>query len=458
MGNNYGDVGPYGADNPYGGSTSSSSCNCGLTWRYEATDIRTGRVKAVLQPIKIQWEEYLSKPGQGTLEISTRQYKMQQIFAHTTGLYVSIVHNHPNEITGVNEVTRECVFGGYIESHGTTTPQTTTVGIVTIDQYLFERALADADSGLAYAVADRDQNLIGAQLVSAAHWNGLPLTASWDESDYKRDRNWQPWELKNLGDAVEELVNELNGPDYEVLHYYTEGVGWNSVMHFADHIGVDRGVKLRSDFEGVAYQNQTDGKDHATRTYGVGQGEEAAQLLSVAYDSGASDIGYPEFHQVVAWKDVADQSTLDSFTRGNVVNHRDPVSSPGMTIAGYPDDEHPTIPSASRMRNGDRVYVDIQNGLNTFQGFARILSQQWIIEPEKPLLRTPAFLPEVRSGESVRVMPSLNPPTDAPDPPPSPTPGTPPPLASAEPKAGLVSQMSDARITESSGMTHSRKW
>lgn len=455
---NYGDVGPYGADNPYGGGLGgASSCSCGLTWRYEATDLRTGRVKAVLKPIKIDWEEYLSKPGQGTLEISTRDYKMQQIFAHTTGLYVSIVHSHPNEVTGVNEVTRECVFGGYIESHGTSSPSVTTVGTVTIDQYPSERTLADADSGLAYQVTGRDQNQIGAELVNAAGWSGIPLTGTWEPSAHVRDRDWKAWELKNLGDAIQELVNELEGPDYELRHYYSDGY-WRSEMHFADTIGEDRGVRLRSDFEGVAYQNQTDAADHATRTYGVGQGEEAAQLMSVAYDAGADNIGYPEFHAVMAWKDVADQATLDSYTRGNVVNHRDPVSSPGITVAGYPDDDHPTIPSASRLRNGDRVYADIQNGLNTFQGYARVLSQQWIIQPESPLLRTPALLPEVRSGESVRLMPNLNPPTSAPNPPGSPTPGTPPPLTSSEPKAGLVSKMDDPRITESSGMTHSGKW
>lgn len=456
MPDNYGDVGPYGADNPYGGA-GSGSCGCGLVWRYEATDLKTGRVKAVLHPIKIDWETFLSKPGQGTLEIATREYRMQQIFAHTTGLYVSIVHNHPDPDTGETVVTRECVFGGYVETHGTSTPTTTKVGIVTIDQYLHERALADEDGGLAYAVSDRDQNLIGAQLVNAAHWGGIPLTASREPSAHVRSRNWQAWELKNLGEAIDELVNEENGPDYDLSHYYDNGY-WNSVMHFADKIGVDRGVRLRSDFEGVAYQNQTDAKDHGTRTYGVGQGEETAQLLSVAYDEDATKVGYPEFHQVVAWKDVDDQTTLDSFTRGNVANHRDPISTPGITIAGYPDSDHPTIPSASRLVNGDRVYADIQNGLNTFQGFARVLSQQWIIEPGQPLMRTPGLLPEVRAGESVRLMPKLNPPTTAPDPPPSPTPGTPPPLSSSEPKAGLVSKMTDSRINESSGLAHSRKW
>lgn len=453
---NYGDYGPYGADNPYGGAESSGGCSCGDVWRYEACDIRTGRVKAVLKPISKRWEGNLSKPGTGDLVLATREYKMQQIFAHTTSLYVSIVHKH-FDIDGNLTIEREPVFGGYIETHGTQTPSTTQVGTVTIDQYLFERVMADADSGLAYAVRGRDQNLIGAQLVNAAAWNGIPLTASWETSAHTRDRNWQAWEFKNLGEAIQELCNEVNGPEYRVDHYYNNGY-WRSVMHFADHIGNDNGLRLRSDYEGLNYQNQTDGSNHATRTYGVGQGEEEEQLFSVAYD--AADI-YPEFHQVVAWKDVADVPTLEGLTRGNVVNHRDPISTPGITVAGYPNTSQANtliIPSASQMSIGDRVYADIQNGLNTFQGFARILSQEWIIEDGKPLLRTPGLQPEVRAGESVRLMPSLNPPTSAPEPPPSPTPGTPPPLQTAEPKPGLVSQMSDTRITESSGMTHSRKW
>jgi hypothetical protein len=443
----------YGDTNPYGGGE-SSSCACGLTWRYEATDLATGRVKAVLKPMGIQWEENLSKPGAGTLVLATREYKMQQVFAHTTGLYVSIVHNHPDPDSGEYTVTREPVFGGYIQSHGTSTVITTTLGVVTFDQYLFDRLMADPDSGLAYAVTGRDQNLIGAQLVSAAAWDGIPLTSGYTASAHKRDRNWQAWELKNLGDAVQELVTEENGPEYQLQHFYNNGY-WRSKMLFADRIGTDKGVRLRSDFELLAYQNQTDGKDHATRTYGVGAGDEAAQLLSVAYDEAGI---YPEFHKMVAWKDVTDQTTLNSYTVGHVVNHRDPISTPGGTVAGYPDDDHPNIPSASQMGTGDTVTVDIKNGLNTFQGKARILSQEWVIQDGQPLMRTPGLQPVVRAGESVRLMPSLNPPTDSPDPPPSPTPGTPPDLGSSEPKPGLVSQMSDTRITESSGMTHSRKW
>lgn len=415
---------------------------------FEATDIATGRVKAVLKPVAINWESFLSKPGTGELVLATREYEMQQVFAHTTGLYVSIVHNHDGEVT------RECVFGGYVEAHGTQTVTTTQVGIVTIDQYMMERNIADADGGLAYAVSQRDQNLIAAQLVNAAKWDGLPITAQISPSQFKRDRNWQAWELKNIGEALQELVNEENGPEYEVQHFYSGGY-WRSVMVFADRIGSDQGIRLRSDYEGLTYQNQTDAKDHATRVYGVGAGDETAQLLSVAYDAASI---YPEFHQVVAWKDVTDQTTLDGLTRGHVVNHRDPVSTPAMTIAGYPDDQHPTIPSVSQLRNGDRVYVDIQNGLNTFQGYARVLSQEWVIQDGQPLLRTPGFQPEVRAGESVRLMPSLNPPTSSPNPPTAPTPGTPPPLNSAEPKAGLVSQIKDSRIQEASGMTHSRKW
>lgn len=447
----YGDTGPYGADNPYGGSD-TASCSCGDVWRYEATDLRTGRVKAVLKPISIRWEDNLSKPGQGDLVLATREYQMQQIFAHTTGIFVSIVHNH-----GEGVIEREPVFGGYVETHGTQTPSTTQVGLVTVDQYWNERNIADADGGLAYAVADRDQNLICAQLNNAAAWNGIPLTAEWTASTQLRSVNWQAWELKNIGEAIQEMVNNLNGTEYRIQHFYNNGY-WRSVASFADHIGADRGIRLRSDFEGLDYQNQTDASNHATRTYGVGQGEESDQLLSVAYD--AADI-YPEFHSVQAWKDVDNQTTLDGLTRGHVVNHRDPISTPGMTIAGYPNASQPstlTIPNASQLQTGDRVYVDIQNGLNTFQGFARVLSQEWVIEDGKPLLRTPGFQPEVRAGESVRLMPSLNPPTSAPEPPPSPTPGTPPPLSSHEPVPGVVSKMTDSRITESSGLAHSRKW
>lgn len=443
MPNNYGDVGPYGADNPYGGGGHSSSCVCGDIWRFEVTDFRTGRVKAVIHPISASWETNWSKPGRGQMVIATREYEAAQIFPDASGIFVSRVL-----VDDDGNLSRDCVFGGRFTAYGGSSGGATTIGLVTVDEYLDHRNIADADSGLAYSATTKSQTEIARDLIAFAAWNGTPLTALALPSAHTRDRNWQAWEHKNIGEAIQELVNEdADGLKYEVRPAYDNGY-WRSVIRFADDIGEDRHVELRSDRDGYEYQVQVDAKNHATRVYGIGQGEEAAQLEVVAYDAGNK---YAEFHKVVAWKDVPDLSTLSGLTKGEVVNFRDPVATPGMSIAGL-------TPSPAMLVNGDRLYVDIKYGLISFQGYCRLLSQNWEFASEAPLARTLGFQPEVRAAESVMLMPAQNPPTSSPNPPTTPTPGTPPDLVSAEPKPGLISQMQDDRITEASGMDHSRKW
>lgn len=428
----------------YGGS---GCCICGEGWRIEATNLATGVVKAVLHPISMEWQEVYSKPGQGSLMVPTRDPSADDIWPHQTGIYISRVQP---------DGTRRCNFGGYVETFSGTSGGATTLGLQPLDEYPFHRLLVDDDEGLAYSTpgyVDADnpgpglsQTQIAVDLLNyAVAGSGyIPLRGVATASTQLRVRHWDPWQFKNLGEATQELVNDINGVKYQLTHQFFENPArWVTTQTFSDELNVDRGVVLRGDFEGWQYGLEVDAKDQGSRVYGVGTGEGAAQMFSVAYDV---DAGLPEFQKTLAWKDVSIPATLDDYTRGAVTNYRDPASTPSMTIAGL--DEVPP----ETLLVGDIVYPEMGYGVITYRGEqSRLSSIAWRVGVDEPVSRTLSFLPIIRPSLSVKTqVPAVEPPPTTPEQGDNPPPTTPiaPPIG----PAGLVVKVNVSALNEVSGM------
>lgn len=410
-------------------------CVCGQGWRVETTHLQTGQVLAVLHCVSMEWSVPDSQVGVGQIQVATREPAAADIFPTDVGIYISRV---------LPDGTRFGHFGGYIEGFNGDQSSDTRIAFPSIEEYLFHRLLADADSGIRYQADQRQQTLIAADLVGLAAWNGIPLFADPRPSTQLRDRVWEEWELKNLGEALDELTKVESGVRYRLHHEYNNGF-WRTRIEFADTFEVNRGIVLRSDEEGWKYGLEIDGKNKATRVYAVGEGEEAAQLISVAYDE--SNTG-PEWHAAPAWKDVVEQSTLDDHAVGHVARFRDPVATPGMTVAGM-------HPEPQNLVTQDRVTVDIGFGVLTYKGEAFIQSQTWKVQVDEPVQRVLAFQPVERSSLSIKTqVPIVSPePAPAPVTPPG---QQPPQTAQPDPKPGLLCRIATSTITESSGLQYSR--
>jgi hypothetical protein len=403
--------------------THTSDCICGDQWRFETTDLSTGQIKGVLHPISADWVEKNSSPGDGSLMLPTRAVSPADVWPHDTGLYIS-------QVIDGERVGR---WAGIIDQYDAGSDNTTNIGMQGIDEYLFHRVIADNESGITKTWTNVKQTQIAKELVDlAVTTEGIPLVPIAGDSTVFRDRTYNSWELKNIGEAIEELTQVINGVQYRLEHVYNKDQGkWSTRIIFVDVIGNDQGVELRGDIEGSSYKVQVDAKDHATYVYATGEGAEEAQLRASAYDEAGL---YPRFHATPSWASVSVQETLNQHAAGHVVDYRDPIATPSMTIPGL----HPT---PEELQLGDRVLIQFSYGLAQYDGYGYILSIGWSLSDGSPVMRALNFQPEVRAGLSMRSQQSNT------------APG--PPVAPAPP-AGAVSNLKDPRIIDSSGMAHSK--
>lgn len=408
---------------------------CGNGFRLEATDLATGRVKAVLHPVRFNLPEILSTPSAGSLTLATGDVTVSDIWPHLTGIYFSRVVDDE----------RQCLWAGYVDQYAIPrTPELVSVGVVSMDTYLSERVMANADEGISYAVDDRQQTLIAKDYVDMAQWNGIPLTAIAEPSEFEREASYLASDYKNLGQALAELVAVDDGPEYTLEHTYNDPGMWSSVIRFQDVVGDDRNIFLKSDREGLNCGITSDAKSHATRAYAIGAGTEEQQLVSIAHDAATI---YPEFHASPAWKDTADVSTLETRAVGHVATFRDPTTTPTMSIAGMEPD--PDV-----LRVGDTVSALIIAKSFSFgdpkdptgpSGKARLSGVEWVLQVDAPIIRVLTLQPVIRPALSILVK-SIIPPEVPGDNQPSPGDG------GTEPVGGLVTTIKDGRIQESSGL------
>lgn len=421
---------------------------CGDGWRFEATDLATGRVKAVLHPISADWEDALCQPSTASLLLATQDPSADDVFATETGLFVSRVAE--------DGLTREPFWGGFVVDTSGEGGGAFTVAAVSMDGYLSHRLLADDDGGirltvtqvavppgvagtklykpvdttaandvLVYVDPAFETAVVAKTLVLVTQprqlfptGNGIPLTPTlaapvanlWADTGF----NW--WDFKNIGSAIREMVEATPGLKYWVTHAWDDGY-WSSEIVFSDAIGTTRDYTLRSDYEGWKYGLRVDGKDKATRVYGIGSGSEATTLFSVAYDAAERA---PEFQATVSWKDQTNPTIIDQLTAGYVTDHRDPVAVPAMTLIGLPDTDDPATgyPPPSLLQPGDKFEVDIGYGAITVRDIqVKCLGVASKLEQGKPLQRVIAMLPVVRPSDSIRTQTparSLDVPAEAP--------------------------------------------
>jgi hypothetical protein len=163
-------------------------------------------------------------------------------------------------------------------------------------------------------------------------------------------------------------------------------------MRFLDVVGSNKNVILRGDIEGATYGVSVTAKDQATYVYALGEGSEADQLTAIAFDSG--DI-YPRFTAVPSWPDVSIYDTLLEHAKGYIVDNRDPIATPSMTIPGL-------NPAPENLALGDVVTVTFDFGLAKFDGLCKILSIGWSLQDGSPVTRSLTFQPIIRPNDSVR--------------------------------------------------------
>lgn len=482
---------------------------CSEGWRFETTELGgedAGRVKSVLHPISVEWEDGYARSSTGSMVLATRDPAAEDIWSGATGIYISQV---------MKDGTRRPRFGGYIPRFNGA-GGATTVAFKSIDAFLDKRLLAGpsypyelqvasisspfpipvqaftfelfkapagvGDLILESGITTGGNAALAAFLVEVARGGveGPPflgiktLTSSWVEPT--SDLEWNGgiysrwWEFKNIGQAIRELVEAENGIKYRLEHTYTQPSAdsagyWSTRMVFSDVIGQARDYTLVSDREGWQYGLEVDAEQKATRVYGIGSGEEANVMFSIAYDADQTD-NLPEHQVTVAWKDQTAAELLDGLTKGYVVDHRDPATVPSLTVVGMPDydpdapgfDPQKGFPAPEICQPGDTFGVSLGYGVITVRDIeVRNLGVSWQLQQGTPVQRTIAMQPVIRANSSVRTQVPAKPPAPV-----VPVPGTgkPPtgsPVSDPWPVAGKVVNVATSALAEISGMEVSAK-
>lgn len=482
---------------------------CGDGWRFEATELggpNAGQVKAVLHPIGCEFEEGYSRIGTGSVTLATRDPAPEDIWAGSTGLYISQV---------LPDGSRKARFGAYVEKWNGAGGGATTTAFQSIEKFLDKRIIAGpADpyaldvvfvtdppetkvlfeiskptSPTTNAVLYTSPQLpggyaaVGAFLVELARGtlegqnppSGISSLRGSVESPHTHFPIGDPllhidwWDFKNIGQFIRELVEMENGAKYRLEHTYTDAAPntpgyWSTTMIFSDEIGETRDYILLSDREGWQYGLEVDATDKATRVYGVGAGDAGYTQYSIAYDADGVD-NLPEHQVSVAWKDQTNTGTLDSLSKGYVLDHRDPTTVPSMSVVGMPDydpdDENfnpqKGFPAPEICQPGDIFGVELGYGVITVRGIqVRNLAVAWKLAEGNPVERAIAMQPVLRPNLSVRTQtPARAPAPTQPVTPDKPNTGA--PVADPWPTPGKVSNMQSTGLTEVSGMEVSIK-
>lgn len=359
----------------------SSACACADNWRIEACDLRTGTVRAILHPLAFDFQTNLNRVGQGTLTLATKALKVRDIWPHLTSIYITRISG--GTATPLAPVVE---FAGLVESFSASDGGTTSVGLQSIENYLHHRMLRTRKR-----FVNAPQTSIAKNLVDYAGTNGIPLRAVADGSAFARDRTYESWDRKIIGEAIEELANVINGLDWELTHAKDSMGRWTTTMIFRDYVGEDRGIILQSDREAQGYGLDVDAAEHATLVDAIGQGEEEDQLITTSIDTSGI---YPQFDAAPAWQDVSEEATLQEYGDGYLEDYQEPVALPNVTVRGM-------SPDPRMVRLGDTVEVRTDFGAVTFRGKARITSLSWALGLDEPETRTFDMLPITRASSSV---------------------------------------------------------
>lgn len=370
----------------------TAECACGGGWIFEVCDLATGLVRTRWHPISAEWQQMLNKTARGSFTLPTRALQARDIWPGLTSVYVSRTFG-----ADAAEDSPVAEFGGIVVETGASESGTTVVGVQSMDWYLSRRHIRQT-----LRLDQVPQTEIGRRLVDLARPQGIPLVGAAAPSTRLRDREWRDFNRKEIGEAIDQLVSVINGPDWELSHTKTDG-RWTTTMTFRDFVGVDRGVIIRSDREASAYSISLSCDDLATFVDGIGSGEEEDMLIVSLADP---DTPYPRFEAVPAWKDVTRLDTLRDSTNGYLNLNREIRATPTFTIDG--DDVDPSL-----LRVGDIITGQVSYGPINFDGLARVTGINWRLGAEAAESRTLELEPITPASQSILNRPAE--PTDCED-------------------------------------------
>lgn len=186
--------------------------------------------------------------------------------------------------------------------------------------------------------AATDQLTIARSLVSAAQaYTGgdIGITLGAEASGVLRDRTYNGYELKNVGEALTQLSEVENGFDFTVEVAYVNDTPTKTLR-----LGYPRRGRRAPesgwlfDYPGniTDYEWPEDGTGMATTRRATGAGDQQGMLIAAAADSSLIDAGYPLLEASRAYGDVIIQTTLQAHANADLAATKQVLTIPTVTV------------------------------------------------------------------------------------------------------------------------------
>ena len=194
-----------------------------------------------------------------------------------------------------------------------------------------------------YAQADQltiaRQLMVDAQAVTGGNIN---VTIGSETSGVLRDRKYEAWEYKQLGEAIEQLAAVINGFDFAIDATWASNGDLTKTFRLSyprrGRSQDQTGLMFEVGRNVISWDWPTDGTRYANRVHNIGAGEAEAMLrVTVSEESQLDSVasggpGYPLIEKVVSHTDVSQLSTLTAQARDELLTSAREVVLPSVTI------------------------------------------------------------------------------------------------------------------------------
>lgn len=194
---------------------------------------------------------------------------------------------------------------------------------------------------LAVTYEQIDQNQIARNLLTLAqsHPGGdIGIVADTTDSGILRDRTYNGYELTDVGQALKQLSEVLDGPD--IMFDVASNLDTNGrpirIMRLGTPLLGQSGSEWVFEWGAniLAYRWPADGSRMATRHYATGDGMEAGAQIAVAEDTTAYTNGWPLLEADSDYHTVTEVETLQGHADADLDAARLPVTLPTVTVTG----------------------------------------------------------------------------------------------------------------------------
>jgi hypothetical protein len=279
------------------------------SWRWIAADLRTNTLLGEVPLTDVTFGEVLNGAGSfsATLPVAG---------ASTVAARLIAASSEPGR-TVIWFVRNEVVLGGAIV-WDRTRAKNQPAKLAGAGFWSFFR-MQHARTTQAFAAVD--QLSLARSLVQTAQAIGganIGVTVGTETSGIARDRTYWSYELKQVGEAVEQLANVDGGFDFAID--VTQQLGKVLTLSYPrrGRIAGSTGIAFVDGKNLLDYEVVEDASRCATVFTAVGAGEGGDMLIATKTRTDRLDIGFPLLSATGSWKDVSRQSTLDGYAQAGV--------------------------------------------------------------------------------------------------------------------------------------------